>query len=85
MIAESDLKDYGVHTEILAESFLPYEAGRITELKTSTATRWSILLPWVPLACMNLQQFVMHLPVNYPTTQIICRNDKVMAINSALK
>ena len=64
MIAESDLKDLGVHTEIwlnLLSIFMKLAASP-EPAKTSIATRWSILLPWVPLACMNSWTTIRHVP-----------------------
>lgn len=40
MIAQSDLKDLGVHTEMLVDSFVDmYEAGRLTGKKKTAGQR----------------------------------------------
>ena len=50
MIAQSDLKDLGVHTEMLCDAFVDmYQAGRVTnKKKQSIRERWSTPLPWEP-------------------------------------
>jgi len=50
LIADSDLKDLGVHTEMLCDSFVDmYEAGRITgKRKQLDKRKWFILPPWAP-------------------------------------
>lgn len=91
MIAESDLKDLGVHTEILAESFVDmYEAGRITGA-CKNIDRYKMVYTFA-MGTSRLYEFLDNntscaiYPVNYSNNpMIICRNDKVMAINSALE
>lgn len=55
LIAESDLKDLGVHTEMLVDSFVDmYDAGRITNKKKKSArARWHTHLPWEAQNFMN--------------------------------
>jgi butyryl-CoA:acetate CoA-transferase len=91
MIARSDLKDLGVHTEMLADSYVDmYEAGRITG-KRKTLDRGKMVYTFA-MGSKKLYDFLDNNPVaaiypvsytNDPAT--IGRNPKVVAINNALE
>ncbi|MGE5421772.1 MAG: acetyl-CoA hydrolase/transferase family protein [Ignavibacteriales bacterium] len=91
MIAQSDLKDLGVHTEMLADSYLAmYEAGRITG-KNKSLDRGKMVYTFA-MGTTDLYEFLDRNPVcasydvaytNDPTN--IALNDKVIAINNAVE
>ena len=91
MIAQSDLKDIGVHTEMLADSYLEmYEAGRITG-KKKNIDKGKMVYTFA-MGSKRLYEFMDNNPVcaSYPVDytndpQIISLNDKVVAINNALE
>jgi acyl-CoA hydrolase len=91
MIAKSDLKDIGVHTEMLADSYVEmYEAGRVTG-KRKNLDRGKMVYTFA-MGSKKLYDFLHNNPMcsiypvsytNHPDT-ISC-NDKVIAINNALE
>lgn len=91
LIAQSDLKDIGVHTEMLADSYLEmYEAGRITG-KRKKIDRGKMVYTFA-LGSRRLYDFLDNNPLcaSYPVDytndpEIICKNDKVISINNALE
>ncbi|MGE5421756.1 MAG: acetyl-CoA hydrolase/transferase family protein, partial [Ignavibacteriales bacterium] len=91
MIAQSDLKDLGVHTEMLADSYLAmYEAGRITG-KNKTIDRGKMVYTFA-MGSKELYEFLDKNPacssydVAYTNDpNIIAKNDKVVGINNAVE
>lgn len=91
MIADSDLKDLGVHTEMLVDSFVDmYEAGRITG-KYKSIDKGKMVYTFA-MGTDKLYDFLHNNPVcaSYPVHYtndpfIISRNDKVFAINNAIE
>jgi len=91
MIAQSDLKDIGVHTEMLADSYVEmYEAGRITG-KKKNIDKGKMVYTFA-MGSKKLYDFMDNNPVcaSYPVNytndpRIIGLNDKVVAINNALE
>ncbi|MGI5821754.1 MAG: acetyl-CoA hydrolase/transferase family protein [Bacteroidales bacterium] len=91
MIAQSDLKDLGVHTEMLVDSFVDmYEAGRIT------GTRKTIdigkMVYTFAMGTKRLYDFLHENPVcaSYPVDYtnnpyVIGQNDNVIGINNAIE
>lgn len=91
MIAESDLKDLGVHTEMLADSYIDmYEAGRISG-NNKNIDRGKMVYTFA-MGSEKMYEF-MHLnpacasyDVGYTNDpSIISLNDKVVAINNAIE
>jgi len=91
MIAQSDLKDLGVHTEMLADSYVDmYNAGRITG-KRKAIDRGKMVYTFA-MGSQKLYDFLDNNPVAaiFPATYtndpaIIGRNPKVVAINNAIE
>ncbi|HQE23988.1 MAG TPA: acetyl-CoA hydrolase/transferase C-terminal domain-containing protein [Syntrophomonadaceae bacterium] len=91
LIAQSDLKDLGVHTEMLVDSFVDmYEAGRITGKRKNIDVGKMVYT--FAMGTDKLYQFLDHNPVcaSYPVhycndPYIIAQNDNVVAINNALE
>jgi butyryl-CoA:acetate CoA-transferase len=91
MIAESDLKDLGVHTEMLVDSYVDlYNAGRITGRKKGV-DHFKMAYTFA-LGTSKLYDFLHHnptcasYPVNYINDpRIIALNEKVIAINNAIE
>jgi len=91
MIAQSDLKDLGVHTEMLADSYVDmYEAGRITG-KRKVIDREKMVYTFA-MGTQKLYEFLDNNPVAaiFPASYTndpanIGRNPKVIAINNALE
>ncbi len=91
LIAESDLKDLGVHTEMLADAHVKmYEAGRITG-RNKVLDKGKMTYGFA-MGSQVLYQFIDKNPVcaTYPvshvnTPHMIARNPKVVAINSAIE
>ena len=91
MIAESDLKDLGVHTEMLADSFVDmFEAGRITCKYTKYCP--GKMAYTFALGSQKLYDFLDKNPfcasysvdlVNKPAN--VSMNDKMVAINTAVE
>ncbi|MBN1498356.1 MAG: butyryl-CoA:acetate CoA-transferase [Spirochaetes bacterium] len=91
LIAESDLKDLGIHTEMLVDSCVDlYESGRITG-RNKSVDRFKMAYTFA-LGTRKLYDFI-HMnptcasyPVNYVNDpRIIAFNPKVVAINNALE
>jgi butyryl-CoA:acetate CoA-transferase len=91
MIANSDLKDIGVHTEMLADSYVDmYEAGRITG-KRKAIDRGKMVYTFA-MGSRKLYDFLDNnpvasiFPVSYTNDPcVIGRNPKVVAINNAIE
>lgn len=91
LIARSDLKDIGVHTEMLADSYVEmYEAGRVTG-KRKTIDKGKMVYTFA-MGSKKLYDFLDNnpmcasYPVNYTNDpENISKNDKVIAINNALE
>ncbi len=91
MIAQSDLKDLGVHTEMLVDSYVDmYEAGRVTG-RYKSIDRYKMAYTFA-MGSKKLYEFVHCNPAcashdvlytNDPAN--IARNDKVVAINNAIE
>ncbi len=91
MIAQSDLKDLGVHTEMMVDSFVDmYEAGRIT------GTRKNIdigkIVYTFAMGTKKLYDFLHENPIcaSYPVDYtnnpyVIGQNDNVIGINNAIE
>jgi butyryl-CoA:acetate CoA-transferase len=91
LIAKSDLKDLGVHTEMLADAYLDmFEAGQVTN-RRKTLERGKMTYTFA-MGSQRLYDFLddnpgcsIH-PVSYTNDpEVICKNDKVIAINNAVE
>ncbi len=91
MIAQSDLKELGVHTEMLVDSFVDmYEAGRITGRRKQIdkcKMAYTFAMGTNKLyEFLDMNPVCAISPVNYTNDPfIIGQNDKVMAINNAIE
>jgi acyl-CoA hydrolase len=91
LIAQSDLKDLGVHTEMLADAYVDmFEAGRITNSR-KTLDKGKMTYTFA-MGSKKLYDFLDDnprcciYPVSYTNDpENICRNDKVVAINNAIE
>ncbi|SHE89232.1 butyryl-CoA:acetate CoA-transferase [Desulfofundulus australicus DSM 11792] len=91
MLAESDLKDLGVHSEMMCNAFLDlYEAGKITGARKNI-DRFKMVYTFA-LGDARLYEFLHNnpacaiYPVDYTNDiNIIARNDKQIAINNAIE
>lgn len=91
MIADSDLKDIGVHTEMLADSYVDmYESGRVTG-KRKAIDRGKMVYTFA-MGSRKLYDFLHDnpvasiFPVSYTNDPcVIGRNPKVVAINNAIE
>lgn len=91
MIAHSGLKDLGVHTEMLADSYVDmYEAGRITG-KRKAIDRGKMVYTFA-MGSKKLYDFLDNNPAAaiFPATYtndpcVIGQNPKVVAINNAIE
>jgi butyryl-CoA:acetate CoA-transferase len=91
MIAESDLKDLGIHTEMLVDSMVDlYNEGKITG-NCKTIDRFKMAYTFA-MGTNKLYEFLHNnpacasYPVNYTNDpRIIAVNSKVMAINNAIE
>ncbi len=91
MIAQSDLKDLGVHTEMLVDSFVDmYDAGRITGLRKQLDKGKMVYT--FAMGTNKLYDFLDNNPIcaSYPVDysndpDIICQNDNVLGINNAIE
>lgn len=91
MIAQSDLKDLGVHTEMLCDSYVDmYEEGRITGRYKQLDKRKMVYT--FAMGSGKLYDFLDHnsgcaiYPVEYTNDPfIIGQNDKVVGINNAIE
>ena len=91
MIAESDLKDLGIHTEMMCDSVVDlYNAGKVTgRLKSSDKGK---IVYTFAMGTKKLYDFLDHNPTcsSYPASitndpRIISFNSKVVAINNAIE
>lgn len=91
LIANSDLKDLGVHTEMLADAHMKmYEAGRITG-KNKVTDKGKMAYSFA-MGSQALYQFIDKNPVcaglpveKINTPHILAMNPKVVAINGAIE
>ena len=91
MLADSDIKDLGVHTEMLVDSMVDlYNLGKITG-NQKTIDRFKMVYTFA-MGTDKLYSFLHNnsacasYPVNYTNDpRIIAMNDKVMAINNAIE
>ncbi len=91
MIAASDLKDVGVHTEMMVDSYVDmYESGRITG-KMKQLDKGKMVYTFA-MGSKKLYDFLdnnpgcLSYPVNYTNDPYkIAKNDKVFAINNCLE
>ena len=91
LIAESDLQDLGVHTEMFADSYVDlYQKGRITNNKKNI-DKYKMCYTFA-MGSQKLYDFMDNNPIcaSYPANytndpRIIALNDKVVAINNALE
>ncbi len=91
LIAESDLKDIGVHTEMLVDSYVDmYNSGRITG-RRKNIDKGKMVYTFA-MGTNKLYDFLDNNPVcaSYPVSytndpKIIALNDKAVAINNALE
>lgn len=91
MIAQSDLKELGVHTEMLVDSFVDmYEAGRITG-RRKQLDKGKMVYTFA-MGTNKLYDFLDRNPccAIYPgeytnDPKVISQNDKVIGINSAIE
>jgi len=91
MIAQSDLKDLGVHTEMLVDSFVEmYLSGRVTNKKKQLNPGKMVYT--FALGSQKLYDFLDHNPccatysVDYTNNPArIATNDKMVAINNAVE
>jgi len=91
MIAESDLKDLGIHTEMLVDSCVDlYNAGKITGARKNIDT-YKMCYTFA-MGTNKLYAFLHNNPVcaSYPVNyindpRVIALNDNMIAINNALE
>lgn len=91
MIAESDLKDLGIHTEMFVDSFVRMvESGRVTGARKSI-DKYKIVCTFA-LGSKKTYDFVndnpriAFYPVDYTNDPfVIAQNDKVVAINNCVE
>ncbi|MGI5921285.1 MAG: acetyl-CoA hydrolase/transferase family protein [Syntrophomonadaceae bacterium] len=91
LIADSDLKDLGVHTEMMVDAYMDmYEAGRITGAKKNI-DRYKMVYTFA-MGSSRLYEFLDNNPLcaSYPVDYtnnpgIIAQNDKVISINNAIE
>ena len=91
LIARSDLKDLGVHSEMFCDAFMEmYMSGRITGYRKNI-DRGKMVFTFA-LGSQQLYEFlhenpaVASYPVKYTNDpRIIAQNDKVVSINNALE
>ncbi len=90
-IAKSDIKDLGIHTEMLVDSFVDmYDSGRITGARKNIDRNKMVYT--FAMGTDKLYNFLDNNPIcaSYPChytndPKMIALNDKVLAINSALE
>ncbi|MCL6638472.1 MAG: butyryl-CoA:acetate CoA-transferase [Firmicutes bacterium] len=91
MLVDSDLKDLGVHSEMLCSAFVDlFEAGKITGARKSI-DRYKMVFTFA-LGDAKLYEFVHNNPAcaSYPVdytndVNVISANDKQVAINNAIE
>ncbi|BCS99137.1 4-hydroxybutyrate CoA-transferase [Desulfoluna limicola] len=90
MIAESDLKNLGVHTEMLVDSYVDlYERGKVTGIN-KTIDKYKMAYTFA-MGTQKLYDFLHNNPTcaSYPVhyindPKIIALNPKVVAVNNAV-
>ena len=91
MIADSDLKNLGCHTEMLVDAYVDmFEAGKLTNLKKNINPGKMVYA--FALGTQKLYDFIddnprcASFPVNYTNRPAIAaQNDKLITINSAIE
>jgi acyl-CoA hydrolase len=91
MIAQSDLQDLGVHTEMLVDSFVDmYEAGRISGLRKQLDKGKMVYT--FAMGTKKLYDFLDNNPIcaSFPVSytndpDTICQNDNMICINNAIE
>jgi butyryl-CoA:acetate CoA-transferase len=91
LIADSDLQDLGIHTEMLVDSMVDlYDVGKITG-NQKTMDRFKMVYTFA-MGTNKLYEFLHNnpacasYPVNYTNNpRVIAANDKVVAINNAIE
>lgn len=91
MIADSDLKNLGCHTEMLVDAYVDmYEAGRLTNFKKNIDP--GKIVYTFALGSQKLYDFINNntrcamYPVNYTNNPgIAARNDNLISINNAIE
>lgn len=91
LIAESDIKDLGVHSEMMMDSFMElYDKGRLTGARKNI-DKYKIVYSFA-LGTRKMYDFLDFNPMcaSYPVSytndpRIMALNDKVVAINNALE
>lgn len=91
MIAQSDLKDLGVHTEMLADAYVDmFNSGRITGKKKQIDNGKMVFT--FAMGSKKLYEFMDHNPVcaTYPVNytnqpSVISQNDNMVCINNAIE
>lgn len=91
MIADSDLRDIGIHTEMLVDSCVDlYNKGRVTGARKSV-DRYKMTYTFA-MGTSKLYEFLHHnptcasYPVNYVNDpRIIALNNNVIAVNNAIE
>ncbi len=91
MIAESDLKDLGIHTEMMVDSCVDlYNAGKVTG-KRKSVDKGKMVYTFA-MGTKKLYDFLDHNPTcsSYPVNiindpRLISFNEKVVAINNAIE
>jgi acyl-CoA hydrolase len=91
LIAQSDLKDLGVHTEMLVDSYVDlYNQGMITGAR-KTIDKYKMAYTFAMgtnkvYEFLDNNPFCASYPANYTNDpRIIALNDKVIAINNCLE
>lgn len=91
LIADSDLRDLGVHTEMLADAYLKmFDSGRITGMRKEIDK--GKMVYGFAMGSQELYDFIdknphcATCPISHINTpHILARNPKVVAINSAIE
>jgi butyryl-CoA:acetate CoA-transferase len=91
MIADSDLKDLGCHTEMLVDAYVDmFEAGRLTNAKKNIDPGKMVYT--FAVGSQKLYDFIDNnprcamYPVNYTNDPAVAsRNDKLVSINNAIE
>ncbi len=91
MLAESDLKDLGCHTEMICDSYFKlYEAGKLTNKEKNIDkgfSAWSLALGTKQLYdWLDNNDQLKSYPVDYINAPaVMAKNDKLISINSAIE
>jgi butyryl-CoA:acetate CoA-transferase len=91
MIADSDIKDLGIHTEMFVDSFVPMiESGRVTGARKNI-DKYKVVCTFAlggkpTYDFINDNPQVAFYPVDYTNDPfVISQNDKVVAINNCVE